>query len=194
MNRRRSGYTLLELVLVTAVIAMTAAMAAPSLDGMYPSYKLNASIDAVRAAWAKGRALAIEEGRPYRFAVTPGQSKYRLGPDEDPTDGGQLDDSTETNNNQSRNQDEELPKGVTFSLVQQSESQPPQWSSSPPPPTNTTGSTDGMSTIAVFLPDGTARDDAEITIQVKGAAPKSVKLRGLTGAVTVQQSDGGGPR
>jgi hypothetical protein len=49
-----------------------------------------------------------------------------------------------------------------------------------------------LSTVAVFLPDGTARDDAEVRFQVKGALPKTVKLRGLTGAVTVRQEGGGG--
>ena len=60
-------------------------------------------------------------------------------------------------------------------------------------------SSDGLTTVAVFLPDGTARDDAEIRFQVKGAMPKSVKLRALTGGVSVQQGtsaqpDAGGSR
>jgi Tfp pilus assembly protein FimT len=177
---RRPAYTLLELILTMAVIAMTAAVTVPSLDSMYPSYKMNASIDAVRGAWALGRAHAIEEGRPYRFAVAPGGDSYQLSPDDAPADGGQPSDSDQSK--PPFQLKDHLPQGVNFALAQEDgqQSQSPQ--------------TDGLSTVAVFLPDGTARDDAEVRFQVKGAQPKTLKLRGLTGGVTVQQQDGGGTR
>jgi prepilin-type N-terminal cleavage/methylation domain-containing protein len=182
VTSRRTGYTLFELIITTAVIAITAAVTVPSLDSMYPSYKMNASVDAIRAAWAQGRAHAIEDGRPYRFAVSPGTGKYRLSADDDPADGGsQANDASQGRS--SYTLEEELPKGVAFALAQdQGEAQ------------QSSSSSDGLSTVAVFLPDGTARDDAEITLRVTGTLPKSVKLRGLTGAVTVQQADGGGAR
>ncbi len=179
MKRRRPAYTLFELVLTAAVIAMVAAVSAPSLDGMYPTYKLNAAVDAVRAAWALGRAHAIEEGRPYRFAVVPGTGNYHLAPDDDAADGGQTADSDP--DHVSFNLQRQLPQGVTFASAQ-NDSQ------------STESSPDGLSTVAVFLPDGTARDDAEVRFQVKGATPKSIKLRSLTGAVTVHQDNGGGER
>jgi Tfp pilus assembly protein FimT len=177
VTRRRRAYTLFELVLTAAVIAMVAAITAPSLDGMYPTYKLNAAVDAVRAAWALGRAHAIEDGRPYRFAVVPGAGNYQLAPDDQAADGGSLSDNDQDHPVFSLKQ--QLPQGVTFALAQEDD-QPTQASS------------DGLSTVAVFLPDGTARDDAEVRFQVKGAQPKSVKLRALTGAVTVRQQGGGG--
>jgi Tfp pilus assembly protein FimT len=182
VTRRRPAYTLFELVLTTAVIAITAAVTVPSIDGMYPSYKLNASVDAVRAAWAQGRAHAIEEGRPYRFAVTPGTGSYRLAADDSVADGGQASDSDQSSTPAYIIQ-ERLPQGVSFALAQEDGQQQ-----------QTQASSDGLSTVAVFLPDGTARDDAEVRFQVKGALPKTVKLRGLTGAVTVHQEGGGGAR
>jgi Tfp pilus assembly protein FimT len=203
VTNRRQAYTLFELVLTTAVIAITAAVTVPSIDSMYPSYKLNASVDAVRAAWALGRAHAIEEGRPYRFAVSPGGNNYHLGVDENQADGGQPDGDQNSNGQNSNGQnsngqnsngqnvpdfklDDHLPQGVTFAMAQEDD-QAPQ------------ASTDGLSTVAVFLPDGTARDDAEIRFQVKGALPKTIKLRALTGGVSVQlgtiaQPDAGGTR
>jgi Tfp pilus assembly protein FimT len=165
---------LFELVLTTAVIAITAALTVPSIDGLYPTYKLNASVDAIRAAWALGRAHAIEDGRPYRFAVTPGGGSYRLAPDDST---GDTSDNDQGKPAFTLNQ--QLPQGVTFALAHD-DNQPAQ------------STADGLSTVAVFLPDGTARDDAEVRFQVKGALPKSVKLRGLTGAVTVRQEGGGG--
>jgi Tfp pilus assembly protein FimT len=180
---RRPAYTLFELILTTAVIAVTAAVTVPSLDSMYPSYKMNASTDAIRAAWAQGRAHAIEEGRPYRFAVAPGSGKYHVSADDDPADGGGQ-AATDNPSPHAFVLEQELPTGVLFALArEQGEGEQPQSSSS-----------DGLSTVAVFLPDGTARDDAEVRVQVKGMSPKVVKLRALTGAVTVQQADGGGAR
>jgi prepilin-type N-terminal cleavage/methylation domain-containing protein len=167
---RRPGYTLLELILTVAVIAVTTSLAVPSLDGMYPAYKQNASVDAVRAAWALARAHAIEDGRPYRFAVTPGTGNYRLSPDNDDSSAGQNAGPGSFVLN------DHLPEGVNFGLAQDGGA----------------SSSDGLATVAVFLPDGTAREDAEVDIQVKGARPKAVKLRALTGAVTVQRLDGGG--
>jgi type II secretory pathway pseudopilin PulG len=185
VTRRRRAYTLFELVLTTAVIAITAAVTVPSLDSMYPSYKLNAAVDAIRAAWALGRAHAIEEGRPYRFAVIPGGESYQLAPDESSTDGGLPDDGTQPPAFKLK---EHLPQGVVFAMAQEDA---PQITPDTPQPQggqpSSQSSSDGLSTVAVFLPDGTARDDAEIRFQVKGALPKTVKLRALTGGVTVQQ-------
>jgi type II secretory pathway pseudopilin PulG len=188
VTARRSAYTLFELVLTTAVIAITAAVAVPSIDGMYPSYKVNAAVDAVRAAWALGRARAIDDGRPYRFAVAPGGEDYQLSPD-DQADGGQPDDGDPTTPPPFQLKDK-LPKGVTFALAQDDGQQPQNGQQ----PQTGSQSSDGLNTVAVFLPDGTARGDAEIRFEIKGALPKTVKLRGLTGAVTVQQADGGGTR
>src|SRR5438874_4807621 len=77
----RSGYTLLELMLVLAIIVVMAAIAYPSATAMYGHLRLSQAADAVRAAWAEARAHAIDEGRPYRFAIIPDQGNYRVAPD-----------------------------------------------------------------------------------------------------------------
>src|SRR5262245_26003542 len=79
--RRRAGFTLFEVVLVMAVLVIAAALTYPSLKGMYGYFKVHGAVDSVRAAWAQARAHAIEEGRPYRFAVEPDGSHYRVAPD-----------------------------------------------------------------------------------------------------------------
>ena len=79
----RRGYTLLELVLVLAVVVMVSAIAYPSLKGMYGHYKMTGAVDSVRAAWAQARAHAIEEGRPYRFAVVPDTGEHDDDGDDD---------------------------------------------------------------------------------------------------------------
>src|SRR5262249_50492377 len=62
---------------------MIAALAFPTLQSLQGGYKARAASDTVRAAWANARVRAMEDGRPYRFAVVRGRGNYRIAPDED---------------------------------------------------------------------------------------------------------------
>jgi prepilin-type N-terminal cleavage/methylation domain-containing protein len=171
MERRlshRRGYTLLEMALVTALLSVVAALAYPSIEGMYGRYKVTAGVDAVRAAWAQGRSRAIAEARPYRFAIMPGQAQFRLAPDQPEFWGGSAAGAP------GLVVEGALPKGVNFGA--------------------SSGQGDGSgawNTLAVFLPDGSARDDAELEFHLRGAAHKVLQLRALTGAVTTRSATGG---
>src|SRR5438270_12733665 len=79
-RRRRPGVTLIEMLLVVAILIALAAIAYPTLSAMYGDVKVKAAADEVRAAWTEARAHAIEDGRPYRFAVQPGTAKFRVAP------------------------------------------------------------------------------------------------------------------
>lgn len=183
--RRRSAYTLFELVLTAAVIAISATLAMPSLDGMSGHHKLTAAVDSVRTAWALGRAHAIEEGRPYRFAVVSNGDRYRLAPDDPATWAGN-DAPAGDADHPAFSQEESLPAGVHFAAGSDTSAPPAN------APTNAPASSGAWTTVAVFLPDGTARSDAEIRFTVKGARPATVRLRALTGAVSVQTEGGEG--
>ncbi len=183
-SHRRSAYTLLEVVLVAAILVIVAEMAVPSLDGMYGYYKLNAAVDSVQAAWALGRAHAIEEGVPYRFSVVPGQGNFRLAPDTGDYWSGSTPPVADPDNPPAVVEDA-LAQGVTFAMGgngQAAEASPNDQTSLP------VGQVDAgsWSTVAVFLPDGTASNDVEILFQVKGAMPTRMFLRALTGIVTVK--------
>jgi Tfp pilus assembly protein FimT len=175
----RSAFTMLETVVVVAIVMIIAALSYPSLRSMQGSYKLNASMDTMRSCWAKARARAIEEGRPYRVSIEPDGSSFRIAPDQadywsgnppadDPLGKGLVIEDA-------------LPEGVRFAL------------NSEPSVSSTTTAESGKiplssySTAIVFLPDGTAREDVEICFQIRGAAPKTLQLRGLTGASTVRK-------
>jgi prepilin-type N-terminal cleavage/methylation domain-containing protein len=163
----RPAFTLFEMVLVVAVIGILAALSAPSIQGMYGSYKLTAATDQLRAAWATGRAKAIEEARPYRFTAHMGQSTYHLAPDSlngsagAPPPAGPMGPGSSLSGS--------LPGGVVFGTAQGGSGAGPN---------------------VVFLPDGTASEDIAITLRVPGAMPALVKLRALTGVVTVQVGRG----
>ena len=74
--RRRSGVTLFELVMVLAVLVVLAAVLYPLFDGLYAEMRVSQAADQVRAGWAEARAHAMNEGRPYRFAILPGQGAH----------------------------------------------------------------------------------------------------------------------
>ena len=71
----RAAFTLLEILLVMAVIVIIAAISFPSLEAMYGQTRVNAGGDSIRAALATARAHAVEEGIPYRVAIVPGKGK-----------------------------------------------------------------------------------------------------------------------
>jgi prepilin-type N-terminal cleavage/methylation domain-containing protein len=185
----RRGYTLMEVVLVLGVICLLAAIFVPTLKGMYSYFKMNAAVDSVRGAWAQARARAIEEGRPYRFAVVADAGAFRVAPDQ--ADYWTGSPPAEDPHGKGLVLEESLPKGVRFSLGSDS-AQGAAGDEEDDPVGDLNGrksaatSPDAYSTAAVFLPDGTARDDVLILFEVRGTRPVSIHLRGMTGAVTVK--------
>lgn len=182
----RPGYTLFELVLVLALLIVLTTIIYPSLDAMYGEYRLTQAADMVRAAWATARSRALDEGRPYRFAVVPDRGNYRVAPDSADfwAGNGDMPEAVDAATPPLILADV-LPRGVRFTDAQDARAgqlDPGGESVLPAdaiPP-------DAWSTAAVFLPDGTARDDVEIVFTARGARPLVVRLRALTGVVTVR--------
>lgn len=169
---KRGGYTLLEVTLVVALMAILAALAYPSLESSYSEIRQRAGADAVRGHWAEARTRAIEDFRPYRFAVVPGTGKFRIAPHEDGgSDGASIENQDNSDAVQPLSIDEELPKGVVFAESDGSGGD---------------GDDDGYVTIVVFRTDGTADRDVEVVFQADGCRPLQLRLRGLTGAVTTR--------
>jgi prepilin-type N-terminal cleavage/methylation domain-containing protein len=171
-RRPRRGYTLLEVVLVLALLVVLAAMAYPSLDAMYGGYRLTAAVDMVRAGWAAARAHALDEGQAYRFAIIPGSGRFRIAPDSSDYwgDGGAPEPTDPAN--PPLIQEDSLPKRVLFADVEFGQGG------------QGSGDAGGWMPVATFLPDGTAREDVRITFQAHGGRPLALKLRGMTGIVT----------
>jgi len=167
---RRSAFTILEVTLVLAVLLIMAAITLPSIDVMYSDLRLFAAADAVRGRWADTRARAVEDGVAYRFSVIHQSGKYRIAPDAgDFWSGGEgISEETES---PPLIIEGELPQGVAFA--------------------NQDGAEGGdWSTVVVFQPDGTAREDVEVQFKAGSGKPLTLRLRGLTGAVTMPR-DGG---
>ncbi len=79
MNRRRA-YTLMELLLVLAIIVIAAAAVAPSFRGVMRSAALRSAANEVRAALTKAHVLAMKSGRTQMFQYELGGSKYKIEP------------------------------------------------------------------------------------------------------------------
>jgi len=184
MKKRRSGSSLLEILLVMVIIIIVSALSIPSLHWMYDSYKMNASVDSMRSAWADARERAINENRPYRFAMDANGTAFRVAPD-DPAywEGGNGPDDDP--NGQGYILEKSMPSGVCFMVNGQG-------SSEPPPDDNKVTADDkpvaaaNWSPAAVFLPDGTAREDVKVVFYARGCKPTNLQVRSLTGNVSVQ--------
>jgi type II secretory pathway pseudopilin PulG len=187
-SRSRSGFTLFELLLVCAVVIVLGAMIAPSINGMYSNYRAAASADQVRAAWAEARTHAMNEGRPYRFCVKPNTGEFRVAPDASPywagNDSLQADDDP---NNPPLIKEDTLPKPKVFTFKTDDQA-PLDPIASAAGQTSSVGRSDGVwTTIAIFLPDGTAQDDVKsLELGETGTKPTILRLRALTGVVTIR--------
>jgi Tfp pilus assembly protein FimT len=181
-NTRRA-VSLFELLLVVAIVAFMAVLAVPAMDLFMPDTKVKGSIDQVRAAWADARARAIEEGRPYRFAIVPDTGYYRIAPDSPEYWGGGGTPKGECLIHQ-----DTLPGGVRFQVDGSGSGADtsdvpwvePDQKSAPAGP-----DASSYSNPVVFLPDGTARNDVSIAFVVKGARRTTLQLRGLTGSTSL---------
>jgi type IV fimbrial biogenesis protein FimT len=71
------GFTLIELVIVVAVILLISAMAAPVARNMVRNYRLNAASSAVASAIQASRYQAIMVGCPYTLALTKASQNYQ---------------------------------------------------------------------------------------------------------------------
>jgi prepilin-type N-terminal cleavage/methylation domain-containing protein len=185
----RRAYTLLEMMLVLALVVILAAITYPSFNAMYAQRKLSAATDATKGALATARAQAIEEGVPYRFAIVPGMGNFRLAPHTPAYwGGGNVPTSTDGTSVPSLVIENTLPQGVVF--LGQSQGAPAQGNQN----TATSAaqvSPDQWKALAIFLPDGTARAatdpqmlEVDLTLQGQSGYPVVIRLRCLTGQAT----------
>jgi prepilin-type N-terminal cleavage/methylation domain-containing protein len=170
---QRYAYTLLEMMLVLAIIVIAAALSIPVMQTMLDDARQSAAGDMIRGKAAETRARAMESGRAWRLAYLPNTGVFQLAPD-DAADWDNTGDQTPTE------QDElirdEMPKDIVLAM-NAGDIQAAQSAGAP-------GS--GWQTIAVYLYDGSARDSDSITYFGKmGMPPLGVQIRALTGSATV---------
>lgn len=150
MRKTRSGYSLMELMVVCAVLVVAGAVAVPVVRTMFTGSRLDAARDTVRSSLSRARQLAVKESRSYRFDIRNNTGFYRISPDDQPEAGGV---------------EMSLPEEVFFCCDD-----------------DQLGGND-WSTLAVFLPDGSAENNATVQIRTANTAPVTLQLRATTGSV-----------
>lgn len=75
---RHSGFTLIELMVVIAIIAITATLAAPNLSQMTANYRVRGAAEGILNALNFARAEALRRNSPVRFSLTAGGSGWAV--------------------------------------------------------------------------------------------------------------------
>jgi prepilin-type N-terminal cleavage/methylation domain-containing protein len=162
MIARRKGHTLLEVIAVIAVLVVIASISLPLIKPMLESRHKDAAADVIRARWSQARSKAINTGRAWCFECKHDTGKFRLVPETDEGEDLEAMASAES----------ELPGDVKFA-----ESKVGNGAGS---------SSSGWTKVATFMQDGSAKEDAEITIG-HGGGSVTLKLHGPTGAVSTAE-------
>lgn len=172
----RSGYTILEVLVVMAALVILGAFAIPTLFGMRGDTRAKAGADMIRTRMNEARAKAMEDGTPYRFAVSSDLKRLRLAPDTFESTG-----VAPTTGDDSANgpyiREDDLPESVLAEVMLDANEQ-------------STQDTAGWIRVATFLSDGTCKEDTvEVEVREPGTIPFVVRLRGLTGSVAIVRNN-----
>jgi len=187
----RRGYTLMELLLVLAIIVIAAAAVAPSFRGVMRSASLKAAANAVRAELTRAHVHAMKTGRIQVFQYELGGAKYKVepyiggddaleSPDGDPNSANAAPPTTSVG--QLPPGQRALPEGTKFAagdaaVESRSERVEQELSSAG-------GSGVTWSRPILFYPDGSSVD-AFVVVGNDHHIGIRVDLRGMTGAVRV---------
>jgi prepilin-type N-terminal cleavage/methylation domain-containing protein len=161
---RRPGFSLIEIMVVIAVIVIIGAMVVPTLSNTERDLPIKSAGDTFRARLAEARGLAIENGQPIRFSLSPDGRKIRYAVDNDQF-GATGDDNL--------GDELTLPKTVSARIINDDSGE-------------ATIDAAGWTRVATFLPDGTCRETVvEVELNQPNTYSLVVRLRGLTGNVTI---------
>jgi hypothetical protein len=75
-----TGITLLELLLVLALLVIFAGMAWPSLQRPFDNQRLRTSGDLIRSEWSKARVKAMDSGLIHVFTYDPANGSFQIQP------------------------------------------------------------------------------------------------------------------
>ncbi|MEZ6057857.1 MAG: prepilin-type N-terminal cleavage/methylation domain-containing protein [Planctomycetaceae bacterium] len=205
-TRHRRAFTLLELVVVLAIIVVLAGLTWPSMLRYIREQEIREQAHAVRMALAGSRVKAIDTGLTYQFRYEPGGRRYIVLPYDLPESAATGSVGTGDNSAAQRgissavveavlptltgqlpescHFDWPLARNVVTNAEQQvaTESLPQEWLSLFPDATQLQST--AWSQPILFYSDGTT-DDNHLTILNELDRSIELSLRGLTGATTV---------
>ena len=184
------GFTLMELLLVLALIVMLYALAMPGLKGPLASHRLRSAADVVRHECAKTRVDAMQTGQVHILEFLPDTDQYRVTPWVSPDDLLESSYSSYANNGSAagsqtgltpKSRQSNLPEGITFIWSETDDSRSLAMSTGPSEQNDL--DTEWSSPI-FFYPDGTT-STVRLVLANERSSRIQVKLRGLTGVATI---------
>jgi len=173
----RRGFTLLEILVVLAIIVILGTVIIPSTSSFYGNTRQKAGADMVRARLADGRALAMETGTPYRVAISEDKRSIRVAPDAGFADAIASPVASVT----AKAVETKFETEVTADVEAGSDDSPPLREN-------------GFVTVVTFMPDGTCKEDrATVALHEDKFPDLKIEVRGVTGGSrTLPQTQGGG--
>ena len=171
-HRRRSGFTMLEMILVLSIAIVVAALAVPAVQGTIGNQAIASGADRVRVAMGQARVQAIRTSDVHAFFYQPNGQWFDVAPLADHQRLTRQSNGQSANNHNRDLSDNWLPRQVFFNA---GETQIDARSES------ARQASGGAPINAIlFYPDGTAQD-ARILLQDERGITMAVELRGLTG-------------
>ena len=77
-DRRRSGFTLIEVAVVLVILALAYALAAPAFSNVFAAARLDGAARRLVTALREARSTAIVTGMELRFTFDPGARGWRF--------------------------------------------------------------------------------------------------------------------
>lgn len=178
---RRRGFTLLEMLLVTILIAVLMATAVPTFRGTLAGQQLRQAASLVSSGLANARVTAIRTGTAQQFCFEPDGNVYWVQPF-DPSaavdSSGSLPTAGGASSGSGSSGQRQLASGITFSSGLGTSGAAATGSGAASGSSG--GATSSAQETVTFFPDGTSHDATVVLVNGRGRAV-SVRVRGLTG-------------
>jgi len=195
--RRRNAFTLIEILLVLAVLVAITAISAPALRGTMRRQKLQSAADAVRADLTRAHVQAMKTGRVQVFRMEIGGRKYKVEPyiagdDAIESVAGAQDSSGKVygpgvyDPSAAVVSQRELPEGTTFI---EGDAITASRAAAIEAELYALGQDAAWSEPILFYPDGTC-SDAHVVVGNEQQVGLRLDLRGMTGVVTLGEIAG----
>lgn len=179
-HKRRDGFTLMELMLVMAVIVTVLGLALPSINRSFASQALSKGADRVRAAMGRARVQALREGDVYCVYIeNSGRwfdvAAYNAADQQIAKSRKEAGDSNQRS--VSNFEDSMLPNGIKFVA---GSSYIDARAAAAASENGSKGIRGSNIEQILFYPDGTSQD-ARVVLQNEKGGLVEIQLRGLTG-------------
>jgi Tfp pilus assembly protein FimT len=170
LPRKRYGHTLFEVILVVTLLVVVGFLSLPLFQPLLNSNHLQGAEDLVKTRWSEMRLRAMNDARPYRFAFRENSTTFRIAPDSPEFWGEEGSSSNEPN--QALVIEENLPGEILF-CRSEAKDVPIK-----------ADSNQSWTRALTFLPDGTAREDVQLSFGKAGSRSQTLRVQGAIGAVT----------